>query len=102
MNCIPVCQAVEEQQRSGVIKIIATDLFAELEPYFQRRTLSASIYQNPYRQGQLAVRAIIDHFLNGKAFPNVHYLNPVIALRSNLGLFRKMRRPVAALTAAAE
>jgi LacI family transcriptional regulator len=102
VNCIPVCQAVEEQQRSGVIKIIATDLFAELEPYFQRRTLSASIYQNPYRQGQLAVRAIIDHFLNGKAFPNVHYLNPVIALRSNLGLFREMRRPVAALTAAAE
>lgn len=97
VNCIPVCRAVEEQQRSGAIKIIATDLFAELEPYFQRGTLSASIYQNPYRQGQLAIRTIVDHFLNGKAFPNTHYLNPVIALRTNLGLFREMRRPAAAL-----
>jgi LacI family transcriptional regulator len=102
VNCIPVCKAVEEQNRSGVIKIIATDLFAELEPYFQRGTLSASIYQNPYRQGQLAVRTIVDHFLNGKAFPSIHYLNPVIALRTNLGLFREMRRPAAALLDATE
>ncbi len=94
VNCIPVCKAVEEQQRSGKIKIIATDLFAELEPYFRRGTLCASIYQNPYRQGQLAIRAILDHFLNGKAFPTKHYLNPVIALRTNLKLFREMLPPV--------
>ena len=93
VNCIPVCKAVEQQQRSGAIKIIATDLFAELEPYFRRGTISASIYQNPYRQGQLAVRTILDHVLNGTAFPTIQYLNPVIALRANLELFREMHGP---------
>jgi len=93
VNCIPVCRAVEEQKRAGSIKIIATDLFAELAPYFRRGTLCASIYQNPYRQGQLAVRLILDHLLNGLPFPDHQFINPIIALKSNLELFREMRSP---------
>ncbi len=91
VNCIPVCKAVEERNRSSQIKIIATDLFADQEPYFRRRTLCASIYQDPYRQGQSAVRLIMDHFLNGRPLPRSYYLNPVIALSANLGLFREMQ-----------
>lgn len=91
VNCVPVCQAVEERGLSGKIKIVATDLFPDLASYFERGTLSASIYQNPYRQGQLAVRSILDHFLNKKNFPTNHYLNPIIVLRANLGIFREMR-----------
>jgi LacI family transcriptional regulator len=91
VNCIPVCRAVEEQNRSGHITIIATDLFSDQEPYFRRRTLCASIYQDPYRQGQLAVRLVMDNFLNGRPFPKNYYINPVIALRTNLGLFREMQ-----------
>jgi LacI family transcriptional regulator len=91
VNCIPVCRAVEEQNRSGHITIIATDLFSDQEPYFRRRTLCASIYQDPYRQGQLAVRLVMDNFLNGSPFPKSYYINPVIAMRTNLGLFREMQ-----------
>ncbi len=91
VNCVPVCQAVEERGLAGKVKIVATDLFPDLEPYFGRGTLFATIYQNPYRQGQLAIRSIIDHFLNDKKFPVQHHLNPVIAMRANLGMFREMR-----------
>jgi LacI family transcriptional regulator len=91
VNCIPVCRAVEERNRSNEIKIIATDLFPDQEPHFRRKTLCASIYQDPYRQGQLAVRLILDSFLNGRPLPTSYYINPVIALRTNLGLFREMQ-----------
>lgn len=91
VNCIPVCKAVEERNRSGMMRIIATDLFVDQAPYFRRRTLCASIYQDPYRQGQLAVQLILDHFLNGKPLATNYYINPVIALRANLGLFREMQ-----------
>ena len=91
VNSIPVCKAVEKCKRSDRIKIIATDVFPDQEPYFRRRTLCASIYQDPYRQGQLAVRLLMDSFLNGTALPTNYYINPVIALRTNLGLFREMR-----------
>ena len=90
VNCIPVCKAIEARGRSGEIRVVATDLFAEVFHFFQNGTLSASIYQNPYRQGQTAVRLIVDHILHGLPFPQVRYLNPAIALKSNLPLFREM------------
>jgi LacI family transcriptional regulator len=90
VNCIPVCRAIEARGRSGEIRVVATDLFSEMFPYFQSGTLSASIYQNPYRQGQTAVRLIVDHILHAHPFPPVRYLNPAIALKSNLTLFREM------------
>lgn len=91
VNCIPVCKAVEKWKKRSQVRIIATDVFPDQEPYFRRKTLSASIYQDPYRQGQLAVRLIMDSFLNGRPLPPKYYINPVIALRTNLGLFREMR-----------
>src|SRR5258708_16313977 len=91
VNSIPVCRAVEIEGLAGKIKIIATDLFAELTPYFLNGTLTASIYQNPYRQGQIAVELIVDHLLRGKPFPHTYYLTPANALRSNLRMFREMR-----------
>jgi hypothetical protein len=33
----------------------------------------------------------MDSFLNGRPLPPKYYINPVIALRTNLGLFREMR-----------
>lgn len=90
-NSIPVCQAVEKEGLAGKIRIIATDLFPELTSFFQNGTLTASIYQNPYRQGQVAVQLITDHLLHDAPFPYAFYLNPVIALRSNLCMFREMR-----------
>jgi LacI family transcriptional regulator len=91
VNSIPVCRAVEIEGKAGKIRIISTDLFAELTPYFVNGTLSASIYQNPYRQGKIAVQLIVDHLLHGRPFPHTYYLNPIIALRSNLRMFREMR-----------
>ena len=91
VNSIPVCRAVEVEGRAGKIRVISTDLFAELTPYFINGTLSASIYQNPFRQGQIAVQLIVDHLLHGKPFPHTCYLNPIVALRSNLRMFREMR-----------
>lgn|ERR1035437_773493 len=90
-NCMPVLRAVEERGRSNQIKIIATDLFPDQEPYFQRRTISASIYQDAYQQGRLAIRLILDYFLKGKPLPHSYFVNPVIAMRTNLRQFREMR-----------
>jgi LacI family transcriptional regulator len=89
VNCIPVCKAVEAHDASGSVKVIATDLFAEALPYFANGTITASLYQNPYRQGQTAVRLIVNHFAHGRPFPPVRHLNPTIVLRSNLSLFRE-------------
>jgi LacI family transcriptional regulator len=69
--------------------VIATDLFKEMVPLFRSGTIDASMHQRPYRQGQLAVRTLAEHLLHDAEMPKTHYLNPGVALRSNLHLFRE-------------
>ena len=89
VNCLPVCRALADYERAGRIPVIATDLFPEMAPYLDSGTIRASIYQDPYLQGQTAVRLLTDLLLNGAQIPKTNFLNPGIVLRANLKLFRE-------------
>jgi LacI family transcriptional regulator len=91
VNCLPVCRALTSMGLTGIVKLIVTDLFKEMAPYFDKGTIVASIYQRPYVQGQRAIRLAMDHLVSSRPIPPVFYTNPHIVLRSNLALFREMR-----------
>jgi LacI family transcriptional regulator len=91
VNCLPVCRALGARLLAGKVKLITTDLFAEMAPYFEKGTISASIYQQPYRQGQIAVRVIADHLLTQASLPPTAHLPPGVIMSSNLQLFREIR-----------
>ena len=91
VNCLPVCRALGARGLAGKVKLIATDLFAEMSPYLEKGTITASIYQQPHRQGQLAVRLMADHLTNRVQLPSAIYLSPGVVMASNLHLFREMR-----------
>lgn len=99
VNCLPVCRALSSQGLAGKVKLITTDLFAEMAPYFQAGTITASIYQQPHRQGQLAVRLMADNITNNIHFPPSVHLSPGLVMSSNLHLFREMRPADSALNA---
>jgi LacI family transcriptional regulator len=90
VNCLPVCRAVQEHGRGRQLRLITTDLFQEMVPFIENGTISASVYQDPYRQGQDAVRIALDHLLEKAAIAPANYLNPAIVLCSNLYLFREV------------
>jgi len=89
VNCLPVCRAISAYGLSGKVRLITTDLFREMVPYFEKGTISASIYQRPYVQGRTAVQLLGDHFAHGTSLPPRNYLEPHIVMRSNLYLFRE-------------
>jgi len=91
-NCLPVCHALGAHGLHGKVKLITTDLFKEMVPYFERGTILASIHQRPYVQGQIGVRLAVDYLSNGRALPSTYYLTPHIVMRSNIHLFREIRR----------
>jgi len=97
VNCLPVCRAVVERGLAGKVKLITTDLFAEMSPYLQKGTITASIYQQPHRQGQIAVRLVTDHLPNKTPFPGKVHLSPGVVMSTNLHLFREMRQADARL-----
>jgi len=91
VNCLPVCRALGARGLAGKTKLITTDLFAEMSPYFEKGTITASIYQQPHRQGQLAVRLMADHLTSKAPFPANIHLSPGVVMSSNLHLFREIR-----------
>src|SRR5260370_22423966 len=93
VNCLPVCRALAALNLAGKVKLITTDLFAEMSPYFESGTITASIYQQPHRQGQIAVRLMVDNLTNEVKFPQSVHLSPGVVMSSNLYLFREMRHP---------
>jgi len=90
VNCLPVCRAVREHSRFGELRLITTDLFAEMVPHLEQGTIAASIYQDPYTQGRNAVRILVDHLAANAPIASSNYLNPSIVLRSNVQLFREV------------
>lgn len=93
VNCLPVCRAICALGLSGKIRLITTDLFHSMVPYFEKGTISASIHGRPFVQGEMAMRLAIDHLLNNKYLPRTYYLLPHVVMRSNVHLFREIRRP---------
>ena len=92
VNCLPVCRALGARGLAGKIKLITTDLFAEMSPYFQKGIITASIYQQPHRQGQIAVRLMADNLTSKLPLPTIIHLSPGVVMSSNLHLFREIRR----------
>jgi LacI family transcriptional regulator len=68
-----------------------------MAPYFEKGTICASIYQQPYRQGQIAVRLLADHLTTKTSLPPTVYLSPGVVMSSNFRLFREIRLANAAL-----
>jgi LacI family transcriptional regulator len=91
VNCLPVCRALGARGLAGRTKLITTDLFAEMSPYFEKGTITASIYQQPHRQGQMAVRLMADNLTGRVPFPPTVHLSPGVVMSSNLHLFREIR-----------
>src|SRR5271165_483848 len=98
VNCLPVCRALGARNLGGKVKLITTDLFLEMSPYFKKGTIAASIYQQPHRQGQIAVRVLADNLLSKVDFPPAVRLSPGVVMSSNLHLFREIRLTEAKLT----
>jgi LacI family transcriptional regulator len=91
VNCLPVCRALGARGLGGKVKLITTDLFFEMSPYFKKGTIAASIYQQPHRQGQIAVRLMADNLTSKVNFPPAVHLSPGVVMSSNLHLFREIR-----------
>ena len=67
-------------------KIVTTDLFTENQALLDKRIICATIFQDPYRQGQQAVKKLYQ-YLQGKFVPNRVYIPPQMVLRSNMNYF---------------
>jgi LacI family transcriptional regulator len=72
---------------SDQIKIVASDLFPELNEYLRQGVIHAAIFQQPFQQGRLAFRKMYEYIGEAKRFEEIILLKPQIVLDTNLELF---------------
>ena len=85
-NCLPVCRAICAAGLAQKIRLITTDLFEAMIPFFEKGVISASIDGRPFTQGEIAMRLALDHIINRNPLPQAQYVYPQIVLRSNAQL----------------
>lgn len=68
------------------IKLITTDLIAELVPLIESGEILAALYQRPFTQGKLAFQTLCRYLVEGVQPEPITRLAPHIILRSNLHL----------------
>ena len=90
VNCLPVCRALRRLKLERKVALITTDVFPQMVPHLLQGTIRASIYQNPYLQGQTAMRILVDNLLNGTPIPPSSWVSPTLVLKSNLRVFREV------------
>jgi LacI family transcriptional regulator len=86
-NSVPVFRAIDENGMWGQVKLITTDLFAELVPLIESGRILATLYQRPFTQGKLAFETLCRYLVEGVQPEPTTRLAPHIILRSNLHLF---------------
>jgi LacI family transcriptional regulator len=86
-NSPAVCRALLDEGRAYKVKLVTTDLFAEMVPYLREGVIDATIFQNPYRQGFEAVTVLFQFLVEGLLPPECLYLEPVVVMRSNIEFY---------------
>ncbi len=86
-NSVTVCKKIVELGLSGMVKIVASDIFPELNEYLKIGVIQATIFQQPFNQGKLAFKCLYEHIAEGKDFGDEILLKPQIVMSSNLELF---------------
>ncbi len=85
-NFIPVCECLMKNGRSDIV-VIGHDLYPEMEPYLQSGSLTACLYQNPFLNGQTAVRVLYEAVTEKKRAGTI-LIKPEIVLRTNLACYK--------------
>jgi len=79
-----VCQAICESGNAGKIKIVATDLSDDCIKNMNNNIICATVYQNTFLQGVMAVNLFYKHFSAGEKFTDIILVPPVLFTKESL------------------
>lgn len=82
-----LCHTIQTEGLGGKIKVVGTDVFEELRPFFRNRIIMATLFQDPRKQAETALTALFHVASQEMTVPTEQYVNVSIAVRSNFDVF---------------
>lgn len=86
-NSSAVCKKIKEMGLAGKIKVVASDIFPELKSFMMDDTIHASIFQDSFNQGRLALKFLYQHIAEATPVEKNILIKPQIILKSNVDSF---------------
>lgn len=86
-NSLAICEYLKQHDLGGKVALITSDVFSELNDYIRAGIVSASLYQDPFKQGKNAFVNLYRHIVERVTLPQIILSNTQIVLKSNLSLF---------------
>lgn len=87
-NSVTFCERLKELGYVGNIKIVASDLFPKMIEFLKEGIVIASIFQNPFLQGRIAIRYLFEYLIGQRKIDKEEILiEPQLILKSNLESF---------------
>lgn len=82
-HSIGVCRKVVDARMIDKIKIVSVDTFPKIIEYIKQDVIKATIFQNPYLQGKMAVKKMAEYLVTRKIPEKQILINPRIVMKSN-------------------
>ncbi|MDO8686034.1 MAG: LacI family DNA-binding transcriptional regulator [Clostridiales bacterium] len=78
-----ICRKIVEIGRAGKVKIVCTDVFPKVVEYIENDVVQATIFQDPFRQGKIAIEVMYSYLTEGVIPEPEIFINPRIIIKSN-------------------
>ena len=89
VNSMPVIRALKSRNLLGKIALITTDVFPQMIPHIRSGNITATLYQRPRVQGELALRTMYAMLCQGKDSLRGVMLQPHVLMRTNIEYFMR-------------
>jgi LacI family transcriptional regulator len=86
-NSVAVCKCLEDMGRSDDVFVVGQDLFPELVEKLDGGSLKATLFQDPYRQGRIAVEMMYDRLTGAGSRIGDNLITPRLVMTSNMGSY---------------
>ena len=78
-----MCRVIGAHTQPQQYKLVGSDVFAELRPYFENRLLCATVFQNPRDQARRALASLYHLITLERPVQEYQYERIDVVLRSN-------------------
>ncbi len=82
-NNLPLCEVLHKLGIAGKVKVICSDVFSELRPYFEDGTITATMWQDPKSQSCKAIHLMYEYLTTQRISDEQYTVRMGVVMRNN-------------------
>ena len=86
-NSVPILDTLIDMKKTKDIRVIASDVFPRMKEYLNNGDVTATIFQNQYKQAKEAMIYLYNCIAGNEPLKEQIFIEPIIVINSNIDLY---------------